>query len=222
MRYRLSALAGILLLILFVILAATGLMARQRTAGAAARTAEVLGWSVVSLPLDVTGVTTADGAARYIMSGDPDAPGDGSVATIGRWHNGQWELRDVAGGTGPNFQVTTGDVLLVGATSSAEATFTWLGDVPTAGSIRHTLPQGGWHVVMVPLDSDVDGNGDGTATADELATHIGGVQKVARWVSGQWEIRDVGVAFAGGPNFEVRPGYPYLIMTTASTPSQWP
>jgi hypothetical protein len=191
--------------------------------GAGLAPESALGWTVVALPLAIDSITNAEQAANYIASGDPTDPGNGSIKKIGRWQAGQWQLYDIGVAFGgENFAVATGDPLIVAADANAAPTFAWLGDVPEQGSISYAIPQNSWHVIMIPLDTDVDTDTNGTATANELANHIGGVTKVGRWVAGQWEIYDVGATFAGGTDFEVRTGYPYLILTTGATPSPWP
>ena len=69
---------------------------------------------------------------------------------------------------------------------------------------------------MIPLDQSV-------ATADDLAAAIGGVIRVAQWdaPSQGWVIRTPGSPL-GTPNFAVKAGYPYLALTTGSSPTQWP
>ncbi len=187
-------------------------------------TTGVLGWNVIALPLEVAGVNTADNVAYYISTGDPVDPTDNAIEQVAHWIDGQWVYRQVGGGFGsdPDFDVNAGDALLIRARSNAPATFAWVGDVPEQGSIAYTLPQGGWHVLMLPLDAEVDTNGDGTATADELGNDIGGIEQVAQWLDGQWVYRRVNGGFGSDPDFAVRIGYPYLILTTATTPGTWP
>ncbi len=182
------------------------------------------GWNVIATPLHVTGVDLADNVAYYISSGSPSNSSNNKISQVAHWVNGQWVYRKVGGGfgAGTNFAVNVGDALLISAAADAPTSFAWVGDVPQQGSIHYSLPQGGWHVLMLPLDRNVDADNNGTPTADELGNNIGGVLQVAQWVSGQWVYRKVGGGFGAGTNFTVKIGYPYLIETSASTPGSWP
>jgi len=171
------------------------------------------GWSAIALPLNVSGVTNADQVASYIDSA-------GNIKQVAKWDAAAqiWTIRTVGSPLGtPNFAVTTGMPLLVAATGAAPTTFAWVGDVPDQGTVHNTLAPSMWNYIMVPLDQG------SISTADALAAAIGGVTKVARWdaTAQIWVIRTVGSPL-GTPNFAVSIGYPYLILTGASSPAQWP
>jgi hypothetical protein len=170
--------------------------------------------TLIALPLEGASLpTTADGVAAYI---DPN----GSVQVVAKWQplTRSWVVRRVGAPFGtPDFAVAPGDVLFIGADSTAPDSFAWVGDVPTRGSIINTLHADATNFIMVPLDE----SGEFTPTAQGLANDIGGVLRVARWnrLTQRWVIYTAG---GGGVNFAVDPGYPYAVVTDGSAPPSWP
>lgn len=174
-----------------------------------------LRWSSISIPLSGSGIpTTADAVASYVSAGN--------IKKVARWNASTetWSVRTVGAPFGtPNFTVAPGDTLLIGANHLVPAFFTWVGLLPDIGTISQPLIQNSYNFLMIPLDQ----RGNFTLTADSLAADIGGVTKVARWNAGTqtWTVRTVGAPF-GTPNYTVFLGYPYLVLTSGSTPPTWP
>jgi len=173
-------------------------------------------WNTIALPLSVTGADTADDVAAYIDSTN------NSIQKVAYWDaaSSAWIVRTVNAPFGtPNFDVFTGDSLYIAADNLSPNILSWVGDVPDKGTIQHTLVQNKWNFFMIPLDQD----GLFTMTADDLAADIGGVTKVAYWdaTGPAWIVRTVNAPF-GTPNFDVRIGYPYYILTDATAPGTWP
>jgi len=201
--------AGVILAAAVVLASASG-MGTASAAGLGA-TAAVIKWTNIAIPLDA-GITTADGVASYIDGSN------GSIVRVAKWDAATQSLiiRNVGSLFGtPNFSVATGDWLLVGATSSAPTSFSWVGSVPTIGSRTYSIVANGYTSLMLPLDrSDL-------ATADALGTAIGNVTRIARWDAATQSlvIRNVGSPF-GTPNFNITAGYPYLILSTQA--KSWP
>ncbi len=173
--------------------------------------AAAINWTNISVPLS-TSVTTADGLAAYID------PVGNSIIRVGRWDAATQSLviRNVGSPFGqPNFNISIGQWLFIGANSSAPTTMTWVGDVPGEGSITYTLKANGWTGIMLPLDQG------SITTADALGSAIGSVTRVARWDANSQSlvIRNVGSPF-GQPNFAIQIGYPYFVYSTSQV--NWP
>jgi hypothetical protein len=175
-------------------------------------------WNAIAVPLEV-GAITADGVASFIDPG-------GSISQVGRWDpaSQSWVFRVVGSPFPPaSYPVNTGDPLLVLANESAPLSFTWTGDVPNPGSISYSLSQNQWHFVMLPLDQDpAVSTADALATAIQAGASTSGMQ-IGSWdaSSQSWVFRVVGSPFPPA-NYAVDLGYPYLVLTNASTPTQWP
>ncbi|MFQ5399781.1 MAG: choice-of-anchor Q domain-containing protein [Anaerolineae bacterium] len=169
--------------------------------------------TLISVPLTGTIPATADDLAHYI---DPN----GSVKKVARWNKntGSWIVRTVGANFGtPNFPVQLGDVLMIGADTTAPDSFPWVGDVPASGQIQYNLTKQAVNFISIPLNEATNF----TMTAEGLAADIGGVRAVAMWDASQqkWVVRQIGVS---GTNFTVVPGRPYAIMTTNAAPPVWP
>ncbi len=169
--------------------------------------------TLISVPLTGTIPATADDLAAFI---DPN----GSVKKVARWNKntGSWIVRTVGAGFGtPNFPVRLGDVLIIGADTTAPASFPWVGEVPASGQIQYNLTKQAVNFISIPLAEATNF----TMTAEGLAADIGGVRAVAMWDASQqkWVMRQVGVS---GPNFTLVPGRPYAILTTNAAPLVWP
>jgi len=152
-----------------------------------------LRWTSIALPLNVTGITTADQVAAYISPA-------GSIKKVARWDaiSQTWVVRNVGALLGtPNFAVSVGSPLLVAANDSAPTRFAWVGQVPERGAVSYTLVPGEtavkWNFVALPFDQE------DLTTADALASGIGGVTRVARWdaTTQTWIVRNVGSMLAG-------------------------
>ncbi len=202
-----------------------GLAARAAPLDLAAPAAPQTGvkWTNIAMPLEVSGVTTADGVAAYINANTIPASAAGSITRVAKWSaSGQGLIiRNVGDPFEQDWLVYTGDWLLVAAdaTSATEFTFAWVGNVPEPGYRSYGIVANGWTGIMLPLDTD-------TATvqmADDLAAAIddtGHITRVARWdKEGQGlVIRNVGDPFE--EDFAVHIGYPYLIYSTLAM--NWP
>lgn len=182
-------------------------------------------WNNISVPLTVSGVTTADGVAAYINAhAIPDTAAD-SVVKVAKWDATYQSLviRDVGSLFGePDFGVQTGDWLMVAvnANSATDFTFGWVGDVPDKGYRSYQIVANGWSSIMLPLETDTTT----VLMGDDLAGEIGNpgdVIQVAKWDAAYQSlvIRDVGSLF-GEPDFSVNIGYPYMVYSTALT--TWP
>jgi hypothetical protein len=169
-------------------------------------------WTNIAVPLIVPSAPTADQVAYYID------PAPSSIKQVAYWDEvaQSMVIRNVGAPFGvPNFPVATGDWLMVAADATAPVSFAWVGDVPAIGSRQYTTVASGFTDLMLPLDrSDL-------TTADALGNDIGVVTQVARWDSANQGlvIRNVNAPF-GVPNYNITPGYPYLV--NASAIVTWP
>lgn len=173
---------------------------------------EDLAWSSLAVTLQ-SSVTTADELAAYLDPG-------GSIQKVARWDASSqtWVVRNVGAPLGtPDFPAAVGDALLIAASSGAPARAAWLGALPIPGSLHYLLQPAGWNFLMLPFDKAH------LATADALAAAIGGVTKVARWdlASQTWVVRNVGAPL-GTPDFEIFPGFPYLVYSSSADAIAWP
>jgi hypothetical protein len=177
-----------------------------------------LKFTMIALPLEGADLpTNADEVATYI---DPS----GGIKVVAKWMpmTRSFLVRRVGSRfSSPSFDVFPGDVLFVGANDTAPDSFAWVGYVPTAGSITNTLytsPQRTYtaNTIIVPLDQ----SDHFTPTALGLSADIGGVDAVAKWNrhTQRWIIRTARL----GPNFDVYPGYPYVVIIDDSAPPSWP
>jgi len=207
---------------LAVLLLILGVLLLPQVAGRAApqqQAASGPSWNAIGVPLNV-GAITADGVANYIDSG-------GSISQVGRWDAGSqsWVFRVVGSPFPPaSYAVNTGDPLLVLADDTAPLSFAWTGDVPAYGTVSFSFSQNQWHFLIVPLDQNpaVISTADALATAIQAGASTSGMQ-VGRWdaSSQSWVFRVVGSPFPPA-NYAVDLGYPYLVLTNTSTPTQWP
>ena len=102
----------------------------------------------------------------------------------------------------------------------------WVGDVPTQGTIHNQLAPNSWRFIMVPLDQYGSFGSPlaPTGTAATLGTLIPGVEWVMKWdatAQAYVEYFPQNPDF-GDPDYPVYIGYAYFIRTGASAPAQWP
>ena len=206
-------------LLLLIVL---GVMLIPQVTGRAAPQQQVTSgpsWNAIAVPLEV-GTLTADAVASTVDPG-------GSISQVGRWDAGSqsWVFRVVGSPFPPaSFTVNTGEPLLVLADDTAPVSFAWTGEVPTPGAISYSLSPSQWHFIMLPLDQDPNmlTTADALATAIQAGAATSGMQ-IGKWdaSSQSWVFRVVGSPFPPA-NFAVDLGYPFLVLTNAATPTQWP
>lgn len=190
-------------------------------------------WTAIAIPLDVSGsgISMASHVANYIASGDPDDAGNGSIKRLMKWDLAQQKWIEYTPQFpligDPDFAVEPGGALLVLADSSLQnTTLSWLGDVPESGVITNTLAANAWNFIMVPLDQYAMYGSPGApvGTASDLADDITGVSRVMKWdaVQQKWIEYYPDFPLLGDDDFDVYAGYPYMIRTNSSSPTQWP
>jgi hypothetical protein len=197
-------------------------------------------WNSIALPLNVTGlgITDAQKLANYIATGNATIEGS-SVLRVMKWDAASTPQRwleyyppDPSAGD-PVFAVATGDALMVLLSSAQSSTvLSLVGDVPPAnpdpGAVNYTLSNSAWNFIMIPLDQySLYGSPSApVGTAASLATDIGGVTRVMKWdataTPPRWIEYYPSDPSAGDDDYNVFSGYPYMIRTNASAPTQWP
>jgi len=129
-------------------------------------------------------------------------------------------LPDYALGT--NFSVQTGHPYQVSLKASASDVVSFTGIMPDRGSVVFDLVPGEsavsfkYNYIALPFDKY------GIADADSLAKDIGGVYAIYKWDTGSQSWIYWLPDYSLGTNFEVRPGYCYLVSLKDSAPAQWP
>jgi hypothetical protein len=170
-------------------------------------------YSPLALSLALPGVTDADTLAAYV--------GD-AVAKVLQHHAPTQSIEErVPGQDGPNFQVETGDALLIYLEDTAPGVLSLVGEVPSKDEVRFTLtrPEPGhscaYNYISVPLHRD------DLTSADALAADMGGVYSVGRYNA---ETQDLTWRLPGqvGENFGLQAGHPYLVCLAQSAPASWP
>ena len=170
-------------------------------------------YNLIALNLEVPGVTDADSLASYAGTGvymviRYDAPTQSIV----------WRLPGLAG---ENFPVQVGEPYFLYLDDTASNTLSLVGGVPSQDTISFALTKaelGGsckYNFITMPLDKD------DLTDADALAADIGGVYMVIRYNA---ETQDLTWRLPGlaGENFQVRPGYPYIVCLNENAPAIWP
>ena len=129
-------------------------------------------------------------------------------------------LSYVPGIGGDEIPLKVGGVYWFALDSTANATVSFMGDVPAQGSVKFTLvrPTAGscvYNDISIPLDRPT------LTTAQELADSIGNVHHVLQWdsVAQSWRRYTPG---QGGDNFAVRIGYPYHVCLMTGGLTIWP
>lgn len=195
--------------------------------------ASTLKWNSVALPLAVStsqGVVDAQTLANYTATGNANTTGT-SVQRVMKWDltNQRWleyypqdpDLGDA------NFALGVKDAVMILLSSAQSSTvLSWVGDVPIQGSVHNPLRTSAWNFIMVPLDQygTFGTMSSPTGTAATLASTIGSVQRVMKWdpSAQRWVEYYPSDPDLGDPDFAVYIGYPYMVRTGTSTPTQWP
>lgn len=189
-------------------------------------------WNSIALPLDVTasGVTDSQKIANYISTGNANTIGT-SVLRVMKWSRleQRWidyipqdpDLGD------PVFTVDVGDALLVLLDSTQTSTvLSWVGDVPLQNTITNQLSQNAWNFITVPLDqyATYGSLSAPSGTAATLAGDITGITRVMKWEASEqrWVDYIPQDPDLGDADYAVNFGYPYLIRTDNTAPTQWP
>jgi len=129
-------------------------------------------------------------------------------------------LSYIPGIGGDEIPLKVGGVYWFALDSTANATVSFMGDVPAQGSVKFTLvrPTAGscvYNDISIPLDRPT------LTTAQQLADNIGNVLHVLQWdsVGQSWRRYTPG---QGGDNFAVRIGYPYHVCLMTGGITTWP
>ncbi len=163
------------------------------------------GWSVITIPLNLGDIDTADEVATEI----------GGVTRLQYWNAAtqSWVTRDYVNGTGPDFPVPTGFVLRVEGDASLPGVITWVGDVPAAGSVVNNLVVG-TNQLIIPLDVTY------LTDAASLADDIGNLMWVRQWNAARQRFQTYFVSTGSGFNFVVVSGNGYYVASSVS--AVWP
>lgn len=173
-------------------------------------------YNFIALPLDSTDSISpfkAAGLASYIGS---------SVKKVVRFDALIQSFKThTVGSPFNNFDLSIGGAYLIEVDNTANSVVSFIGDVPTQGSLIFNLERGAttadckYNAISIPLDrSDI-------TNAAGLATAIGGVNKVTRWDP---DLQGFKTHTVGSPfnNFSVAIGYPFLVCVNSAGPASWP
>jgi hypothetical protein len=202
---------------------------QPQTAAAPDAPAILLRYNAIALPLDVSGsnLNKASDLVAYINT-QPGSTGP-SVEQVLKW-NDEFQLWDYwlpnfLGGFGTDFDLTIGGAYLVQLGSGASTALSFVGNVPDQGSLRNVMLGGSpckSSFVTIPLDQ----YGSGVTKAAQLVTAIknagGDVEQVLSW-NATYQLWDYWLPnFLGGfgTDFDVLPGYPYMLCLNIGT--TWP
>jgi len=201
---------------------------QPQTAAAPDAPTAISKWNSLAVPLQVPNINTSDKVANYITTGNPNTPGNG-ITRVMKWNGLRWlEYYPQTPFLGDDdFPVNTGDSLLVLADQNLTATtVSWVGDVPAVGAVRNILAPNAWNSIIIPLDQFATYGSPGapSGTAATLASAITNVDRVMKWDNTvqRWFEYYPDAPFLGDDDFSVFAGYPYMIHTKVSPPTQWP
>lgn len=133
-------------------------------------------------------------------------------------------LSYIPGIGGDEISLKVGGVYWLALDSSANATVSFMGDVPAKGSVkfiltRPTIGSCVYNDISIPLDFLLDH--PAVTTAEKLAQDIEQVDHVLQWDSAAqvWLRYTPG---QGGDNFAVKIGYPYHVCLKPGGKTTWP
>jgi hypothetical protein len=170
-------------------------------------------YNFIALPLDSSDSFsyTASGLAGYITG----------TKKVARWDAASQSYQTyTVGAPSVDFSLEVGGAYFLLLDSSADNVASFVGDVPDAGSVSFALtkPSGSgciFNTISIPLDQT------GINTAADLASAIGGIDKVAQWDATN-QLYDTYTVGAPGTPFNVAIGYPYFVCANSSAPNNWP
>jgi uncharacterized repeat protein (TIGR01451 family) len=173
-------------------------------------------YNVIALPLDVTDqLPNAVALANYVGS---------SVKQVLHWYPDaqayEFWLPEISFGT--NFQMRVGEVYWVQVDNTAPAIISFVGSVPSQGTVRFDLVSYGsscqFNEISLPLDQTA------ITSAAQLADAMGeaNVEQALFWRSDvnafEFWLPEIGF----GSNFATRVGYPYHVCLKSGAPTIWP
>ncbi len=172
-------------------------------------------YNFIALPLDSSDTFsyTASGLAGYV-------PGTQKVL---KWDatNQEFNAYTVGVPGSPDFSLETSGAYFLLLDNNADNVLSLVGDVPAQGYISFTLVKSTgsgckYNAISIPLDQD------NINTASDLATNIGGIDKVLTWDASNQEFTSYTVGVPGQIDFAVNIGYPYFVCANSSAPDTWP
>lgn len=176
-------------------------------------------YNVIAMPLDTTNQFTNAGQP-FNAAGLAAIVGPG-VQQVLKWNaNTNSHLQYIPGLGGDNFNLSVGGVYWLELDSTANNIVSFVGNVPTQGSVTFALVRPAaagcrYNDISIPLErSDI-------TTPQQLANSIGNVEQVLQWspATNTYQQYLVGL---GGDNFTIKIGYPYHVCLQAGGNTTWP
>ncbi len=178
-------------------------------------------YNVIAMPLDSQnqfsngGFTwDAQGLAQFVGTG---------VKQVLTWNaSSQTYLSwDVDLGDGDNFSLQVGGVYWLLLDNTAANIVSFVGDVPTQGSVSFSLvrPTSGGCLlndISIPLDQS------GITTPQQLADAIGNTAQVLQWNASTQTFLSWDAVLQDGDNFTIKIGYPYRVCLQTGGATTWP
>ena len=170
-------------------------------------------YNFIALPLDSSDsfVYTASGLAQYVTG----------TKKVVRWDAAsQQYVAYTVGAPGGGFTLEVGGAYFLLLDNTANNVLSFVGNVPTQGSVSFSLTKGTsssckYNAISIPLDQT------GIDDASDLANAIGGITKVVKWNATDQQYVAYTVGAPGTP-FSVSIGYPYFVCLDDTAPSNWP